>query len=78
MYWKVKSVEPQKDFLLLLSFEDGERRIFDMKPYLHIGVFQALQNPEIFNSVKVCASSIAWINNADIDPELLYTKGTKI
>jgi hypothetical protein len=43
-----------------------------MKPYLNIGVFKTLKDKELFNSVRVCASSIAWKNNVDIAPETLY------
>ena len=35
----VKSVKPREDFSLLLTFENGEKRIFDLKPYLDKPVF---------------------------------------
>jgi len=34
MYIGVKAVVPQDNFLLLLTFENDEQRVFDMKPYL--------------------------------------------
>ena len=40
----VKSVQPQDDYCLLLTFENGEKRIFDVKPYLSKGIFSRLQN----------------------------------
>ncbi|WP_227762490.1 DUF2442 domain-containing protein [Zhaonella formicivorans] len=36
MYLAVKGVEPLNDYQLLLTFENGEKRIFDMKPYLDL------------------------------------------
>ena len=39
MHPSVKSVSPVADYRLLLTFEDGQQRIFDMKPYLNSGVF---------------------------------------
>jgi hypothetical protein len=29
----VKSVKPRDNYCLLLTFENGEKRIFDLKPY---------------------------------------------
>jgi hypothetical protein len=78
MYWKVKSVSPLSNYMLLLTFEDGERRRFDMKPYLDCGVFRSLQDTSMFNTVRICADSIAWQNNVDIAPETLYHSSTKI
>ncbi|MDR1724382.1 MAG: DUF2442 domain-containing protein [Tannerella sp.] len=70
--WKVKSVEPQENYFLYLVFADGKHGLFDMKPYLNDGVFRELRDPVKFNSVRVCASSIAWNNDIDIAPETLY------
>jgi len=79
MYLGVKEVAPQDDYRLLLTFENNERRIFDMKPYLNIGpVFRALKDPALFNTVRVCFKTVAWANNADIDPEILYPESLKI
>ena len=73
MYLGVKAVIPQKDYTLLLTFENDEQRMLDMKPYLDFGpVFRALQEPAMFNSVRVHFDTVAWANNADLDPEMLY------
>jgi hypothetical protein len=34
MYLAIREVRPLDDYLLLLTFENGEKRQFDMKPYL--------------------------------------------
>lgn len=70
----VKDVKPLNNYRLLLSFENGEKKIFDMKPYLDKGIYKELRNEEIFNSVTISFDSIEWANNADIDPEFLYIK----
>jgi hypothetical protein len=72
MYLGVKAVEPQENYRLLLTFENGEQRWFDVKPYLDKGIFRELQQPEKFNSVRVSFDTVAWENNADLDPECLY------
>ena len=72
MYLSVKQVKPLEDFKLLLTFENGEARIFDMNPYLEKGIFKELKDIQLFNSVKVSFDSIEWQNEADMDPEMLY------
>jgi hypothetical protein len=78
MYLSVIEVEPNKDKKLLLTFENGEKRIFDMKEYLEYGVFQELKDENIFNSVHIAFDSIKWSNGLDIDPEVLYEKSSPI
>ncbi|MDD6770144.1 DUF2442 domain-containing protein, partial [Inconstantimicrobium porci] len=72
MYLSVKEVKPLDGYKLLLTFENGEERIFDMKPYLEKGIFKELKDKSLFNSVKISYDSIVWENEADMDPEMLY------
>jgi hypothetical protein len=78
MYWKILQVEPIQNFKLLLTFQTGERKVFDMTPYLEIGIFKELKEPEMFNTVHTSFDSIEWNNEADFDPEVLYSKGIPI
>ncbi|GHU67865.1 hypothetical protein FACS189413_03480 [Bacteroidia bacterium] len=77
-YWRVKAVKPQDNYILYLTFADGKQALFDMKPYLDCGVFKSLKDRQVFDSVRVCASSIAWENNVDIAPETLYEEAISI
>ncbi|OXS25269.1 MAG: hypothetical protein BI182_05930 [Acetobacterium sp. MES1] len=74
MYLAVIDVEPLNDYKLLLTFENGEKRIFDVSPYLDKGIFQELKNEEKFRTVRVSFDSIEWCNQADLDPEFLFEK----
>ncbi len=74
MYFSVKQVEPKPNYLLLLTFESGEKKLFDMKPYLDIGVFRELKDIKLFNTVQVNFNSVAWETGADFDPEVSYNK----
>jgi hypothetical protein len=78
MYLAIKDVKPQDNYLLLLTFENGEKRQFDMKPYLDFGIFQELKDLKLFKTVKTSFDSIEWDNEADFDPEILYQKSLKI
>ncbi|MBP6407538.1 MAG: DUF2442 domain-containing protein [Fusobacteriaceae bacterium] len=72
MYKAVKIVKALDDYRLYLVFENEEEKIFDVKPYLHLGIFKELKNIEMFNTVKISFDSIEWDNQADLDPEFLY------
>lgn len=72
MYLAVKQVVPKEDYKLLLTFENGEKRLFDMKPYLDIGLSKQLKDIKLFNTVKISFDTVEWANHADIDPEVLY------
>ena len=68
----VKQVRPLKDYQLELIFENGEQRIFDVKPYLKRGVFVRLQNRATFQAVRVVAGSVEWPGELDLSYDTLY------
>ena len=72
MYLSIKEVKPVADYFLHLTFENGEKRQFDMKPYLNIGLFTELRDYSMFNTVHISFDTIEWNNEIDIDPEVLY------
>lgn len=74
MYLAITDVKPLKNYQLLLTFENNEKKIFDMKPYLDKGIFSELKDEKKFRSVRVSFDSIEWCNQADLDPEFLYDK----
>jgi len=78
MYLSIIDVKPLDDYKLLLKFENDEDRIFDLKPYLHIGKFQELKSKKIFDSVKISFDTIEWSNGLDFDPEILYEKSSAL
>jgi hypothetical protein len=73
---RVKQVRPNPDYSITLLFDNGEERIFDMKPYLDRGVFKELKDKKIFNSVKPFLGSVCWENGQDLCPDTLYTDST--
>jgi hypothetical protein len=69
---RVINVKPDKNYSLILTFSNGEVKLFDVNPYLGIGVFQELQDLSLFNSVKPFLGSIQWANGLDLCPDTLY------
>lgn len=74
----VKSVRPLDDYRLEVLFENGERRMFDVKPYLQHGVFVRLQNRAAFQSVQVVAGSVEWPGEVDLSYDTLYLESEPI
>jgi len=74
MYLSVKKVKSLSNYKLELTFENKEKRIFDVKPYLDTGLFKTLKDEDYFKMVKVSYDTIEWPNGVDLDPEVLYEK----
>jgi hypothetical protein len=68
----VKSVQPLDDYKLALEFENGEHRIFDLKPYLEKSVFKRLKNTALFKTARVVAGSVEWGSEIDLSYDTLY------
>ena len=71
----VKSVRALDDYQLEVSFDNGECRIFDVKPYLSRGIFVRLRNRSLFRAVRVVAGSVEWPGGLDLSYETLYVRG---
>lgn len=65
---RIVSVIPNDDFTLIIGFENGEKRLYDVRPLLKKGtVFETFTNIENFKRVYIDEQhSIAW----DIDPSV--------
>ena len=74
----VNTVETIADYGLLLTFNSGECRRFDMKPYLSYPVFQRLINPSFFLLAKVNYGTVTWPGDIDIAPETLYAHSVPV
>ena len=74
----VKSVHPLDDYELEVSFENGEFRRFDVKPYLGRGIFMRLRDLALFRGVRVIAGSIEWPGGLDLSYDTLYVDGQPI
>ena len=75
---RIKKVKPNSDYTITLTFENGEIKIFDVKPYLDKGIFKELKEMSLFNSVKPFLGSIQWKNGQDFCPDTLYIDGETI
>ena len=77
MYPSVTAVVPRDDYMLDITFNNGENGILDMKPYLDFGVFTRIKDYRSFERVTVAFDTIEWESGADLDPEFVYDKCKK-
>ena len=71
-YPKVLNVSPQKDYTVIVTFESGEIKRFNVKPYISGNWFGQLMDLDIFNTVRPCGNTIEWADGQDIAPHELY------
>ena len=74
----VKSVIPRSDYSLLLTFKNGEQRVYDARPLLEKEINEKLKNIGFFMQAKVMYGTVIWNDDIDIDPEHLYEYSTPI
>ncbi|MFH1708172.1 MAG: DUF2442 domain-containing protein [Planctomycetota bacterium] len=72
MYIEIKQARPLKNHQVLVVFDNGEERVFDLAPYLGRGVFRQLQDETLFKAVRVGFDTLEWPNGADLCPETVY------
>lgn len=59
---------------LRLTFDDGLERVIDFRPVLAGELFGPLQDPALFNRVRIDPEvrTLVWPNGADFDPATLH------
>jgi len=68
----VKSAQAMDDYCLLLTFENGEKRVFDLKPYFDKPIFAGLKNIALFKTARVVSGSVEWQGEIDLSYDTLY------
>jgi len=74
MYWDAKLVKPLPDYRIYVELENGQKGVFDLKPYLDRGVFWELKEVHYFNQVDIFLGVVTWPNEQDIAPETLLAE----
>ena len=69
---RVKEVKALQGYKLLLTFSNGEKRIYNMDGTLEKGIFKELKDINLFNTVKAIHGTVQWMHEQDICPDTLY------
>jgi hypothetical protein len=76
---RVVRIDAARDGQLDLLFANGERRRFDVRPYIaRGGVFAALADPGLFAGARVVAGAIEWPGEVDLSYDTVYLRGIPI
>lgn len=70
-------VEPKENYWLYLEFDNGEKKLFDVKPYIKGDFYGQLANEGYFQTVKVNGFSVEWPREQDLCPDDLYFNSIK-
>jgi hypothetical protein len=65
------------DYIIKITFDNGEERLADLRKWLEGEIFEPLKNIDYFKKFFVDGWSISWPNGADISPETLYEESQK-
>ncbi len=68
----VLSVVPREDYSVVVTFETGEIKKFNVKPYISGDWFGKLIDTTVFNTVRPAGNTIEWADGQDIAPHELY------
>jgi len=76
----VTDVKHLSGYRLVVTFEDGVRKIVDLQPHLHGEIFEPLKDLDYFKTVRVNPDidTIVWDNDADFSPDFLYEIGVRV
>ena len=65
------------DHRIKVTLSNGNKGIFDVKPYLDRGVFNELKDYEYFRRARIEFGTIVWPNEQDFSPETIEIKMEK-
>ncbi len=72
------AVEPLEDFRLLVTFQNGERRLFDAKPLLALPLYEPLRDSRFFAGAKADGMCVYWDADVDLCPDMVYTQSRPV
>ncbi len=78
MFYKIKNVIPLEDMILLVEFENGKMKKYDIKPLMNKWeIFKDLSNDALFPMVKVDNGGygIVWNKYIDLSGNELWENG---
>jgi hypothetical protein len=77
---KIIDLTPTKDYKLILTFDSGDKKIFDVTPYINGDWYNELLSIDYFLSVRIICNGIGieWPNGQDISPHELYENSTSL
>ena len=65
------------DYRIKVTLSNGNKGVFDVKPYLDKGIFKELKDYDYFRRARIEFGTITWPNEQDFSPETIDIKMEK-
>ncbi|CAK8718121.1 MAG: Protein of unknown function (DUF2442) [Candidatus Electronema aureum] len=77
---KVRSVKATDNHILIVEFDNNEKRQYDVTPLLKKEMFAPLKNSAFFKSVRVeqGGSAVSWNDAIDLSEFELWSRGVNV
>lgn len=69
---RIKNAEVLGNYLLLLTFDNDERKIFDASELIDLPMYRGLK--DVFDQASVSYGTVVWPGGMDVSPDMLYLK----
>lgn len=60
------------NYEIFIEFDTGEKKIFDVKPYIHGEWYKELSDENYFKSVFTNGYTVEWPHGQDLCPDEIY------
>lgn len=68
----ITQVSPLPEKSIRIIYDNGEIKVFDVKPYIKGSWYGKLENPDVFATVRPAGDTVMWEDGQDIAPHELY------
>ena len=65
------------DSRVAVTFENGERGVFDCRPYFDMGYYKPLNDPAVFKCVRVSYGWLNWPGDIDIGADDVWRESVR-
>ncbi len=76
--FKITKAEYVKDYILRLTFSNGDMRNVDFTPLMQKGICRKLQDMTYFQNFKLDPFTVDWNDEIGFAPQYLYERGVAI
>jgi len=73
----IVDIEILPEHRIKVTLSNGNKGIFDVKPYLDRGIFKELKDYNYFKRARIEFGTITWPNEQDFSPETIEMKMEK-
>ena len=69
---RASQVKYKTPYLLIVDFDNMEKKEFDLEPYLKYPVYEKLQDESYCERAHIKNGIVVWDSEVDFDPDTLY------